>query len=639
MLTIITAFAIAQADTIPPAGSAPSDTLRNNQNNEAEVDTVYFWEFRPPLDSFTADTDSTLRWSQVLNYADVIHRQRGAITSRLGTTGRIDGMNIYTFENRHLDLELEGMDITDPLTGSVNWNRLPTHKIKTLDVSNWGMNHQSRVKLRDHYLTKPRTYLNFDESKFDFSNLEFGYTQNLTRNFNVELSFWDRQDDNGFRRSKIDGQQIVARTYFQYSDHWLLKAGFINNSIDQEQSFGFNIPDLRFFSFNRFNAAPVESSAKGKQASSDIYLQLHNRKNVEGDVTTSFGLHHQSTERNLRYSVDTVATDFRRIEAFFRHNVNLQGFETELSSRLYSLSDNEDDNASLTKTNWLGADLSAKTRNKLANFGTLHATAGFNLRNDSQSGFNVSGRLDLYPIRGVNTSFFAGISSDIPDIQALYWQSEEYSGNRDLRNEESFQFGTESTVRWGENFTVGARAQVRRVTDGIFVNPDSVFTNINSYTNLTGSAWIELDSKMFEGEISVSGQTFSTSAGDNPVNQILDNSGERVWIKGSLFWKNDIFDNAAFLKAGFHAMYSPNSYISANYITPLDRWQNGIASQPLPSFYRVDLDISARIRWFMVLLRWENLFDEVGQLGYFETAGFPMPPRRFMFALRVIFTD
>ena len=635
ILTIMTLIFVAQPDTIPPGRGIPADTLL--QNRAAEIDTVYFWKFPAPQVYHTADTDSTLRWIQVLNYTDQVNRQRGAITARTGTSGRMDGMDIYTFENRHLNLELERMDITDPLTGSVNWNRLPIHKVRSLDVSDWGMNYESRVILRDHYLTKPRTYLNFDESQFDYTNLEFGYTQNLSQKFNLELSFWDRKDDIGFSRTKINGQQIVARTYYQYSDKWLLKAGFINNSIDQEQSFGFNIPDLRFFSFNRFTARPIESSANGTEASGDIYLQLHNRRDPKSDVTTSFGIHHQTSNRDLSYSADTVATDFRRIEAFVRHDLNIGSFKTEISGRFYTLSDNE--NRSLTETDWKGADLGGVAILNLGKFSSIQGSADFNIRDDSHSGFNASVRLEIYPAKKMTTSFFAGISSTFPDIQALYWQSREYSGNRDLRNEESTQFGAETTIGWGKHFTIGARAQIRQVDDGIFVNPDSVFTNISSYTNLSGAAWVELNSPRLESNISITGQTFSSSSVENPVNNILDNSGERVWLKGSLYYKNDVFDKAAFVKAGFSAIYSPNNYISANYIAPLNRWQNGINSQPLPSFYRVDLDISARIRWFMLLLKWENLLDEVGQLGYFETAGFPMPPRRFMFAIRVTFTD
>jgi len=631
---IIGSFFAVQVDTIPRIRAQVSQ-----DTSTAPVDTIYFWENSAAYGSFTADTDSTLRWTHVLNYADVIHRQKGAITARLGTSGRNDGVNIYSFENRHLSLEMEGMDLTDPLTGSVNWNRLPTHKIRMLDMTDWSTEHHSRVRLRDHYLTKPRTYLNFDESKFDFSNLEFGYTQNLTRRFNLELSFWDRNDENGFSASRIDGQQIVARTYYQISDHWQVKGGFINNSIDQDQSFGFVIPDLELFTFNRFNATPVEFSARSNQRSGDIYVQLHNRKDKKGKTTTQFGLHHQTWERNLSYSADTVATDFRKIELFARHHINLLGFKTEATARLYNMADQA--KQSLTETSWNGGVLNANFRRNLAKAGALLADAGIDFRDDSKSGYNLSGRLEFYPSKGFNFSFFAGISSDIPDIQSLYWQSVEFSGNSGLKNEEAVQAGVEASLSLSNHFTLGSKVMARRVSDGIFVNPDSVFTNIDTYNNLSGSVWLKLDSKRFEGEMSITGQTFTQASGgsENSVNFLLDNSGERVWMKGGLWWKNDVFDNAAFVKAGLFSIYSPQRFLASSYIPALNRFQNGVQRQGIPSFYRVDLDISARIRWFMLLLKFENLFDEVGQLGYFETAGYPMPPRRLMFSIRVIFTD
>jgi hypothetical protein len=53
----------------------------------------------------------------------------------------------------------------------------------------------------------------------------------------------------------------------------------------------------------------------------------------------------------------------------------------------------------------------------------------------------------------------------------------------------------------------------------------------------------------------------------------------------------------------------------------------------------MDVEVSARIRWFMMLLTWENVLDQAGQLGYFETVGYPMPERRFKFGIRVLFTN
>ncbi|NBC05412.1 MAG: TonB-dependent receptor, partial [Bacteroidetes bacterium] len=78
---------------------------------------------------------------------------------------------------------------------------------------------------------------------------------------------------------------------------------------------------------------------------------------------------------------------------------------------------------------------------------------------------------------------------------------------------------------------------------------------------------------------------------------------------------------------------------TAEFIAPLNRWQHGTNEFINPSYYRVDVDVSARVRWFMILLKWENVLDQVQQLGYFESVGYPMPGRRFRFGVRVLFTN
>jgi hypothetical protein len=83
---------------------------------------------------------------------------------------------------------------------------------------------------------------------------------------------------------------------------------------------------------------------------------------------------------------------------------------------------------------------------------------------------------------------------------------------------------------------------------------------------------------------------------------------------------------------------SPQAYKPAQYYPSLDSWQPS-GSGLIPSFNRLDLDISARVRWIMFVLRYENLLDRLNQPGYFETAGYPMPSRRFIFGIRVFFRD
>ena len=174
--------------------------------------------------------------------------------------------------------------------------------------------------------------------------------------------------------------------------------------------------------------------------------------------------------------------------------------------------------------------------------------------------------------------------------------------------------------------------------NSVFINAINQFENIDSFTNMSGTGWIGLDSRIFEGELSAVYKSFLSDS-DNPVNQLLEESGDRMWLKGHFYWKNYLFDRATYVKAGISGMMAPGAFNTAEYITPLNRWQHGTNILDNPSYYRMDVDVSARIRWFMLLLKWENVLDGVNQLGYFESTGYPMPERRFRLGLRILFTN
>ncbi|MCC5941360.1 MAG: hypothetical protein JJU37_07430, partial [Balneolaceae bacterium] len=293
----------AVQDTIPDATAEVEE-----EPEEVRQDTVHVWNYHTHGSFETAETDSTLRWVNMLNLFDRFHTQRGAITYRMGTVGKMDGLELHAFESRHLNLEMEGLDLNDPLTGGVNWNRLAFHKIAAFNEMNYGGVYRAETRLRDHYLVQPRTYLNFDESKFNYRSLEFAYSQNLRKDTNLELSFWDRRDGAGYNRQEVEGRQIVVRVYHQLNHNWLLKTGYINNSLERQESFGYNLTDPRFFAFNYFIETPLQNNANADQTSSDVYVQLHHRSDTISTVSTKFGLHYQTDKWDLTYNADTLAT-------------------------------------------------------------------------------------------------------------------------------------------------------------------------------------------------------------------------------------------------------------------------------------------------------------------------------------------
>ena len=401
------------------------------------------------------------------------------------------------------------------------------------------------------------------------------------------------------------------------------------------EPFGYQLTDPNFFSFNTFTASPVESNANTKYTTNDLYVQMHHRADTLSPVSTKMGIHYQVDKRSLRYSADTLSTNFRQLELFARQRASFASTELTGTGRLFLLSEKE--KSSLTKSSWLGGELSVDASQKIGNLFELNGHASLKTWNDSRSTSELSGRLIFKPADWLRISGFGGVLSMAPDIQASYWQSDEFTGSSGLSNENSQFMGIQGEIDFWQNLTFGFRGDIRNSTDAVFVQ-DSQFQNIDPYTLTSGTAWISLDSKMFEGEVSGTFKSYSTDS-FNPVNSLLAQSGERVWLKSHLYWKNYLFDRATFVKAGFSGIFSPNPFRTAEFITPLNRWQHGTNELINPSYYRMDVDVSARIRWFMVLLKWENVLDQVGQLGYFESVGYPMPGRRFRFGIRVLFTN
>lgn len=599
-------------------------------------DTVHVWKYDTPTTLQTVETDSTLRWLNYVNMADRFYREKGAATYRLGTVGRMDAIELYAYESRHFDLQMEDMRINTPLTGLANWNRLVVHKIEEIAASDFGSKYSADVRLRDHYLVEPRTYLNFDESKFNNRSLEFSFAQNFRKDTNLEFSFWDRRDGGGYRRSNVQGMQAMVRVYHQISDPWMLKAGFINNSMDREESFGYAVTNPELFAFNRFIESPLESGADSKQASSDIYVQLHHRADTTETVRSKIGLHFQTHKWDLTYSADSLDTSFRNAELFSQHRMRAGGAEFTGTGRFYLLNEKHGEN--LNETTWAGSQMTLDYEQKLAGFLDLMAAASTERVSDGRETSSLSFKTVLRPARFLQLSIYGGAASLAPDIQALYWQSLEYTGNADLPNEEITHYGAGAEFRLGKYFTLGVRGDLRESEGAPFLNAEGEFTAIDAYTTTSATSWLAFNSRRFEGEVSGQIHTYSSDS-ELPLNRQLNSSGDRIWLKSRLFWKNYVFDRAAFVKAGVVGHFTPGAYSAAQFITPLNRWQHGTQELLNPSHYRMDAEISARIRWFMMLLAWENVLDRAGQLGYFETVGYPMPERRFKFGIRVLFTN
>jgi hypothetical protein len=242
----------------------------------------------------------------------------------------------------------------------------------------------------------------------------------------------------------------------------------------------------------------------------------------------------------------------------------------------------------------------------------------------------------------LNLGFTAG--SRMPTPQQLYWRARQYQGDPNLRSVKVAAMHGKLTLNLFRDTKIGVEAYLKQMNSGILIKTDSTFANskptfVNSdpYSSLSTDAFIHYNTTHLELSGSATLQQFGhflTSEKDPlPVNDT-----QRIWFKASAYVKGYLFHHATYVKAGLAGMITPQFYKPLHYYPSLGFWgpKNG---GYIPSFNRLDVDISARVRWIMFVLRYENVLDDVTQPGYFETSGFPMPARRFIFGIRVFFRD
>jgi hypothetical protein len=228
--------------------------------------------------------------------------------------------------------------------------------------------------------------------------------------------------------------------------------------------------------------------------------------------------------------------------------------------------------------------------------------------------------------------------SNIPSIQSQFWDGNRYSGNPDLENEMGYSATGDLQLILNSKLRFGLKGRYKISENSVWISSDTTFINSSEYDQMTGTFYGNFENHLFEFSSSATIQQFNYSEAD-PLNSSINEQDQVLWVRNSAFVKGYVFDRAAYLKMGFKTLLSPLAYGARTYNTELGIWQGNSMEQDIPPFFRLDAELSARIRGIMVVMRWENALDGFGQAGYFEAAGFPMPPRRLLVGIRAQFRN
>ncbi len=598
------------------------------------IKKVSIWETESSAFSKTVVNDSLLRWQFWPNWGDYYAHRKDVLSYRQGTIGRVDAFTINGYDSYEQSLDFDDVKLNNPVTGLVNYNLVPHHKIGTVREL-YSNRLESRINSKNFYITKPISYLNYDESSSGYRNLEFMIAQNTSPGTNIELSFWDRREEGLYPRSGVKGSQVFGKLYHHLGSRFQLQALYLRNQFDRDESFGYVVNDPIYFAYDEFNSQAKENSAKSVFLRSDLKLGIYERQDSTKAEAGGFVLTRSKNEHKLKFSSDTLFWDLTEIKASLFKSVEFGPLT--IKAELDGFRVASEDSTTLTKKDWAGTNAKLSSTLSLTNNLKALFTGEILGRNDKQNGNAISAGLN-YKANRFEAKLLGSQENKMPSIQSMYWGGRNYSGNPLLNNEQvqsvfgSLEFGIGSYLKFGTS------GRYKKVEDAILLSQSKTFTNGGNLELLNATFYGSYNSSLLEIESSASSEY---ALNQNYVAGIdsLNNRATKLWLRNSIFLKHYVFDKAAFIKVGVRTMFSPLYYKTQTYNTELSYWQYNSTEHEIPNFFRLDAELSARVRSIMVLIRWENALDGVGQAGYFESASYPSWPRRLLVGIRAQFRN
>jgi hypothetical protein len=617
--------------------SSLADSLRSMRRlQEVEKpEPITVWERNSGAGFKTVTNDSLLRWQIWPNWGEYYAYRKDVVSFRQGTTGRVDAYQVSGYSPDEQSLSLNGLDLSNPLTGYVNYNYVPNHKVGELR-ERMGAGYESEVILKDFYILKPISYLNYEEAKYNFRNLEFMVAQNFNERTNLELSFWDRRDGDSYPRNEVVGSQIFGKLYHYLNQRVQIRAMYLRNQFQKDESFGYLVSDPLAFPFGRFGPSPRVSTAGSDELRRDLHGGFYFRPDSLSPENIGIEFSASKNEYNMEYSSDSLDWDLRHYQASAFKSFDMTSFSLKAEGGVrYHRFKND---RVFDIGSW--SSLFASGRMTLSPFDAIRVSGNIDLeaRSDGFQSLEYGALAKLAVNEKAEMLVSGAVFSRAPEIQHLYWASELYKGNESLKNESGISLYGKMNIQFGDRVNGGVSARFKQIENDVFLDADSTFSNSSEYSTLSGTVFGEFSNHLFEIESSATIHALN-NLGELPVGSVNDFSEGKLWIRNNAWVKGYAFDRAAYVKLGVRTLFSPLPYGSRFYNTGAQFWQSNSTQSQIPAFFRMDAELSARVRAIMVVIRWENALDGIGQAGYFESATFPMPARRLIVGIRAQFRN
>ncbi|MDI6401541.1 hypothetical protein QLX67_06000 [Balneolaceae bacterium ANBcel3] len=626
-----------QSETI---SAEHSDSL-SIESNDIDTTEVYLpMRTQFPVVYTEISSDSLARWELWTDPGERLARRYGIIASRLGAQGRNDGFILDGYEPGEQRIFLDGIPFNERIFGSANRNRLPHYsRIASVHHKSGGINHLESYTRNRYHVSRPLTFINYEQTTYEYRNTEGFLSQNISPRMNVSLAYQGRNENEGYTNRAMGGRNAEASVYYYLSHRWLLETGADYSGLQLDEPGGYPTADMNHFSFDRFAAQPADPQAASSVSNARFYVTLHGRAEAEDQSNVRLSAYYDCYRRFFYGQVDSssVRTHTAGLTAEVVQPWKIMEWSARFRSEWSIIG--QDKFQSMMVDSWGYHELEvihAVTPGRL--LWSVRGRGGYRTDAFTELEAGSSFRLDVFPGAQLTVSASAGERMPLPGH--LYWDGVQISGNETLNNE--FVMRAEASLHYqSSTWDLGVKTFLSSRKDPVLLSEDGLFLQEGEILSMGASAWIALDRNRFEASLS---GTFQEYHSDDPAitHRMLDRSGQRAWARASFYYKNEVFNRAAFLKTGFYLQVSPSVYRAMQYYDTVDYWDPNswhyhadiTEAQALPEFARLDLDLSARVRSVFVLLRLENALDDWVTSGYFETPWQPMPSRRMRFGIR-----
>lgn len=523
-------------------------------------------------------TDSTLRWERWWSPSERRSRQAGVVSARLTGFLRHDASYIRGYVPGRQRVFIDGVELADPMTGLVNPHRIPHQNVDVWEESGAGTVHRTRLSERDFYLTRPLTTIDYEQGSFNRRSTDATFAANLSTQTGYSLRFWGKNDDGEYLGSPTSGRLMSARIYHHPDSVWKWVGQIRYQGLQTTEPNG----------FDTFNYIPQATTPRENADASvrDLLVNgfLAHRNGAR------YGAHAGSYRRFYHGEADSAYYKVRSAGVYGQHRTERAGVELEAVLR-----------------------------------STAYATEGFRL---------------------VRAPSLPGVVVPEPTFR---YQS---GGGRWMRTEAEVdvragRFGAGGILTHnsaaGEVVAGGyasadlgaAHAALAAGSDGYFrydvgvrfrrLSVDAHLVSDHPHPNL--SAEYRFETPRWDLGASVTAQNLGN-----------DEDGARFWNRAWIYWSGYLFDRATYVKTGFHGTLVPMGYHAPIYSPLFDQWAYGARDFGglTDPFYRIDYDVTARVRNLFVYLRYEHLNQNAGQFGYQEVEGYPMPGRHLRFGMKVV---